>query len=42
MPMKAMQTMKAGTKAMTKGALTKAVATQHDMKVKAWCELQAR
>ena len=39
MPMKAMKTMKAGNKAMTKGALTKAIATQHEMKVKACSEL---
>ena len=39
MPMKAMKTMKAGNKAMTKGALTKALSTQHEMKVKACSEL---
>merc|ERR1711907_43003 len=32
--MKAMKTMKAGSKAMTKGAMIKAIATEHDLKTK--------
>merc|ERR1719456_893091 len=37
--MKAMKSMKTGSKAMTKGALTKAIAAEHDMKVKACSEV---
>merc|ERR1712232_917645 len=33
-PMKTMKTMKAGGKAMTKGAIVKALAEQHEMKTK--------
>merc|ERR1712178_511983 len=34
MPMKAMKSMKAGNKAMSKGAMTKALATEHELKQK--------
>merc|ERR1712146_238329 len=34
MPMKAMKSMKAGAKAMTKGAMTRALAEEHELKQK--------
>merc|ERR1712093_641179 len=39
MPMKAMKSMKTGSKAMSKGALTKAIATEHEMKAKTCSEV---
>merc|ERR1712139_347281 len=39
MPMGAMKSMKAGSKAMTKGALTKAIAAEHEMKHKTCTEV---
>merc|ERR1711959_868815 len=38
-PMKSMKAGKAGAKAMTKGALTKALATEHELKQKACSEM---
>merc|ERR1739848_801608 len=38
-PMKSMKSMKAGAKAMTKGALANALATEHGLKQKACSEL---
>merc|ERR1712187_826316 len=38
-PMKSMKAGKAGAKAMTKGALTKAIATEHGLKQKACSEV---